>query len=77
MLVVAPMPLRVLMRLASIGVRRLADRRERDPWELMAENQPRGRPTRWRAPLPVQAPQDLFGAANRETAAARRYREHG
>jgi len=28
---------RVLMRLASIGVRRLADLRGRDPWELMHE----------------------------------------
>jgi hypothetical protein len=43
----------MLMRLESIGVRRLADLRGRDAWELMHEiNLDAGRRT-WRPPLPV------------------------
>ena len=43
---------RVLMRLESIGVARLADLRGRDPWEVMREiNLETGRPI-WRSPSP-------------------------
>jgi hypothetical protein len=58
----------VLMRLESIGVRRLADLRGRDPRELMYEsNLEAGRPI-WRAPLAVAALQNLIDAAEREGA---------
>jgi hypothetical protein len=54
---------RVLQRLESIGVQRLRDLRGRDPWELMHEiNLQAGRPI-WRAPLAVQALQNLVDAA--------------
>ena len=54
---------RVLQRLESIGVHRLRDLRGRDPWELMHEiNLQAGRPI-WRAPLAVQALQNLVDAA--------------
>ena len=57
---------RVLMRLESIGVRRLADLRGRDPWELMQEiNLEAGRPI-WRPPIAVQALQNLVDAAERD-----------
>lgn len=57
---------RVLMRLESIGVRRLADLRGRDAWELMHEiNLEAGRPI-WRPPIAVQALQNLVDAAERE-----------
>ena len=60
---------RVLMRLESVGVRRLADLRGRDPWELMHEiNLEAGRPI-WRAPMAVTALQNLIDAAEREVAA--------
>ncbi len=59
---------RVLMRLESIGVGRLADLRGRDPWELMHEiNLEAGRPI-WRAPIAVAALQNLIDAAEREGA---------
>ena len=59
---------RVLMRLESIGVGRLADLRGRDPWELMHEiNLEAGRPI-WRAPIAVDALQNLIDAAEREGA---------
>jgi hypothetical protein len=62
---------RVLMRLALIGVRRLADLRGRDPWELMHEiNLEAGRRI-WRPPLAVQTLQNLVDAAEREA------KEHG
>jgi hypothetical protein len=68
---------RVLMRLASIGVRRLADLRGHDPWELMHEiNLEAGRPM-WRPPLAVQALQNLVDAAEREAACASRNGKHG
>jgi len=55
---------RVLMRLESIGVVRLADLRGRDPWELMHEiNLEAGRPI-WRAPIAVAALQNLIDAAD-------------
>ena len=55
---------RVLMRLESIGVVRLADLRGRDPWELMHEiNLEAGRPM-WRAPIAVAALQNLIDAAD-------------
>ena len=54
---------RVLQRLESIGIYRLRDLRGRDPWELMHEiNLQAGRPI-WRAPLAVQALQNLVDAA--------------
>lgn len=54
---------RVLQRLESIGISRLRDLRGRDPWELMHEiNLQAGRPI-WRAPLAVQALQNLVDAA--------------
>jgi hypothetical protein len=54
---------RVLQRLESIDVYRLRDLRGRDPWELMHEiNLQAGRPI-WRAPLAVQALQNLLDAA--------------
>lgn len=66
MLAVALCGDRVLMRLESIGVRRLADLRDRDPWELMHEiNLEAGRPI-WRPPIAVEALQNLIDAAERE-----------
>ena len=60
---------RVLMRLESIGVSRLADLRGRDPWEVMHEiNLEAGRPI-WHAPMAVTALQNLVDAAERERAA--------
>ena len=57
---------RVLMRLESIGVERLADLRGRDPWDLMHEiNLEAGRPI-WRPPLAVAALQNLVDAAERD-----------
>lgn len=56
---------RVVLRLESIGVSRLADLRGRDPWELMHEiNLEAGREI-WRAPVAVQALQNLVDAAER------------
>ena len=67
---------RVLMRLESIGVRRLADLRGRDPWDVMHEiNLEAGRSI-WHAPMAVAALQNLIGAAERErTAPPARARE--
>jgi hypothetical protein len=57
---------RVLMRLESVGVRRLADLHGRDPWELMHDiNVQAGRPI-WRAPIAILALQNLIDAAERE-----------
>jgi len=57
---------RVLMRLESVGVARLADLRGRDPWEVMHEiNLEAGRPI-WRAPIAVAAVQNLIDAAEQE-----------
>ena len=57
---------RVLERLESIGIRRLADLRGRDPWELMYEiNLEAGRPI-WHAPMAIHALQNLVDAAERE-----------
>jgi hypothetical protein len=59
---------RVLMRLESIGVTRLADLRARDPWEVMHEiNLEAGRPI-WRSPIAVAALQNLIDAAVRDSA---------
>ncbi len=58
--------LRVVERLASIGVRRLADLRERDPWDLMHEiNLQAGRPI-WRPPMAINALQNLVEASKLE-----------
>jgi len=57
---------RVIERLDSIGVRRLADLRGRDPWDLMHEvNLEAGRPI-WRAPMAIIALQNLVDASERE-----------
>ena len=57
---------RVVERLASIGVRRLADLRGRDPWDLMHEiNLGAGRPI-WQAPMAIIALQNLVDASERE-----------
>ena len=57
---------RVLQRLESIGIRRLADLRGRDPWELMYEiNLEAGRPI-WHAPMAIAALQNLIDVAERE-----------
>ena len=57
---------RVVERLASIGVRRLADLRERDPWDLMHEiNLQAGRPI-WRPPMAINALQNLVEASKLE-----------
>ena len=57
---------RVVLRLESIGVERLADLRGRDPWELMWEiNLEAGRPI-WHAPMAVTALQHLIDAAEPE-----------
>jgi hypothetical protein len=56
---------RVLMRLESLGVERLADLQGRDPWDLMHEiNLEAGRPI-WKAPLAIAALQNLIDAAER------------
>jgi hypothetical protein len=59
---------RVLMRLESIGVRRLADPRGHDPCDLMHEiNLEAGRPL-GRPSIAVQALRNLIGAAQQEPA---------
>jgi hypothetical protein len=59
---------RVLMRLESIGVRRLADLRGDDPWDLMHEINLEARHPIWRPPIAVAALQNLIDAAEREGA---------
>jgi len=57
---------RVVERLASISVRRLADLRGRDPWDLMHEiNLEAGRPI-WQPPMAIIALQNLVDASERE-----------
>jgi hypothetical protein len=57
---------RVLKRLESIGVTRLADLRDRDPWEVMHEiNLAAGRSI-WRPPMALAALHNLIDAAKRE-----------
>jgi hypothetical protein len=57
---------RVLLRLESIGIERLADLRGRDPWDVMHEiNLETGRPI-WHAPIAIAALQNLIDAAERE-----------
>jgi hypothetical protein len=57
---------RVLMRLQSIGVERLADLRGHDPWQLMHEiNLEAGRRI-WHPPLAIVALQNLVDAAESE-----------
>jgi hypothetical protein len=57
---------RVLRRLESIGVERLADLRGRDPWDVMYEiNLAACRPI-WHAPMAIAALQNLIDAAKRE-----------
>ena len=59
---------RVVERLASIGVRRLADLRGRDPWDLMHEiNLEAGRPI-WQPPMAIIALQNLVEASEWERA---------
>jgi hypothetical protein len=57
---------RVLARLESVGIHRLADLHGRDPWDLMYEiNLEAGRAI-WRPPIAVAALQNLIDAAERE-----------
>ena len=57
---------RVVERLASIGVRRLADLRGRDPWDLIHKiNLEAGRPI-WQPPMAIIALQNLVDASERE-----------
>ena len=57
---------RKIERLASVGVRRLADLRGRDPWDLMYEiNLEAGRPI-WQPPMAIIALQNLVDASERE-----------
>ena len=54
---------RVVARLESIGVERLADLRNRDPYDLMQEvNIEAGRPI-WRPPMATRALENLVEAA--------------
>jgi hypothetical protein len=57
---------RVLLRLESIGVRRLADLRGRDAWEVMHKINLEARRTIWRAPMAIAALQNLIDAAEQE-----------
>jgi hypothetical protein len=57
---------RVLMRLESLGVRRLADVKGRDSWDLIYEiNLEAGREI-WHAPMAIWALENLVEAAERE-----------
>jgi hypothetical protein len=57
---------RVVARLESIGVERLADLRDRDPYDLMHEvNIEAGRPI-WRPPMATRALGNLVEAAQVE-----------
>jgi hypothetical protein len=54
---------RVIARLESIGVERLADLQGRDPYDLMEEvNIEAGRPV-WRPPMAIRALENLVAAA--------------
>jgi hypothetical protein len=54
---------RVVSRLESIGIKRLADLRDRDPYDLMQEvNIEAGRPI-WRPPMATRALGNLVEAA--------------
>lgn len=65
---------RVLRRLESIGIGRLADLRGRDPWQLMHEiNRRAGRPI-WQPPVAIAALQNLIDTAEREDASPARRR---
>jgi len=54
---------RVPQRLESIGIYRLRDLRDRDPWELMHEINLQAGRLIWRPPLAVQALQNHVDAA--------------
>ena len=57
---------RVLMRLESVGVARLADLCGRDPWQVMHEINLEAEGPIWRAPIAVAALQNLIDAAEHE-----------
>jgi hypothetical protein len=58
---------RVVERLESIGVRRLADLVGRDPWDVMHEiNLEAGR-TIWRPPMAILALQNMIDVAERDS----------
>lgn len=57
---------RVLMRLEPIGVRRLADLRGRDPYDVMHEVNLQAGRTIWRPPMAILALTNLIDAATRE-----------
>jgi hypothetical protein len=71
MLAVPLCGVRVLRRLESIGIERLGDLRGRDPWELIHEINLQAGRVIWRAPLAVQALQNLVDAADALTGAKR------
>jgi hypothetical protein len=54
---------RVVMRLESIGVERLADLAGRDPWDLMDEVNLQAGRTIWRPPMAILALQSLIDAS--------------
>jgi nucleotidyltransferase/DNA polymerase involved in DNA repair len=61
---------RVVARLRSIGIRRLADLDGSDPWELMHRvNVKAGRPI-WHAPMAIIALENLVEAARRDSTGA-------
>jgi hypothetical protein len=61
---------RVIRRLETIGITRLADLRGRDPYDLMHEiNFEAGRPV-WHPPIAIIALQNLIDAAERAARAA-------
>jgi hypothetical protein len=67
---------RVIERLESIGVTRLADLAGRDPWDVMHEINLQAGRVIWRPPLAVVALQNLIDAAEHERGLAPR-RERG
>lgn len=63
---------RVIARLESIGITKLRDLAERDPYQLMHEvNLAAGRPI-WHPPIATQAMTNLIAAAQRESSAETR-----
>ena len=68
---------RVVMRLESIGTRRLADLAGRDPWDVMYEINLQAGRSIWHAPMAIIALQNLIEAAERETSRSSERAEAG
>lgn len=70
---------RVILRLESIGVCRLADLECRDPWDVMHEVNLQAGRTIWQPPMAILALQNQIDAAEREAdgGALRRRGTHG